>query len=134
MSRIIEFRGKIKYNGEHLFEGDWIYGSYIKKINGDFIHYIEEDEYGNIIRELDVEIISETLGEFIGIEDKNNKRIYEGDIIKDIDGIFKTGEIEYFDGSFELEIKDLNEYIQISNTSSYFHSNLEVIDNKHDKN
>ena len=43
------FRGKVKYNGNHLFAEDWVYGSLIIKSKGTFIYVIEEDEFGNTI-------------------------------------------------------------------------------------
>ena len=79
--REILFRGKVKYNGEHYFTNDWVGGSVVKKIKGVFMHVIQMDEFGNSVKELDVEVIPETVGQFTGTTDKKGVEIFEGDII-----------------------------------------------------
>lgn len=79
--REILFRGKSEYNGE------WVFGSL-------HIEYGETDRDGN--RNLDHRIlgvrgecyyvIPETVGQFVGVSDKNGKKIFEGDIIRTDNG------------------------------------------------
>lgn len=83
MRRVL-FRGKSKCNNE------WIYGSLIRLSKEGFSGL---DRYGIIDKgdaigsiscynfQID-EIISTTISEFTGLIDKNNNRIFEGDIIK----------------------------------------------------
>ena len=83
MRRVL-FRGKSKYNNE------WIYGSLIRLGKEGFSGL---DRYGIIDKgdaigstscynfQVD-EIIHTTTSEFTGLIDKNNNRIFEGDIIK----------------------------------------------------
>jgi hypothetical protein len=78
--RTIIFRGKRTDNGE------WIEGYYVHQYGADMIYIPDE-----VCREYGFEsyhIIPETVSEFTSLYDKNGKRIFEGDVVKNIDGAF----------------------------------------------
>jgi len=114
----VKFRGKIKYNGNYLFSGDWAFGSLILKSKGAFIYVIEKDNFDNIIREYEVEVIPESVEQFTGLKDKNEVEIFEKQIFKfkflkelhnpiELTGYFTFGE----DLSFEIDVLKNKEYI-----------------------
>lgn len=134
--REILFRGKREDNNE------WAYGSHLlDDISGK--HYIIP--FGNINESdkegqerccycVGFEVIPETVGQYTGLTDKNCKKIFEGDIVKDHESglygevVFATAQ-DGFDGMSGFMVDDINDGLQ--NYNGFWHL-VEIIGNIHD--
>lgn len=119
MNREILFRGKQTDNGK-WFEGSyWLSRSAVRETT-----YIT-DGYGNLFC-----VIPETVGQYTGLNDKNNVKIFEGDILKFRSGIYSVewdNEHSKFlqrDGQFSRE---LHIWIAKSEIVGNIHDNPELL-------
>lgn len=142
--RDYEFRGK------RLDNGEWVYGSLtVRLVDGYldhskkcyFIQYDYMNNYGQVFTDK-FEVDSSTIGQLTGLNDKNGKRIYEGDVVCTpfIDPIFgdminneiyyeQKWTVTFKEGSFIVDNEDRLIYLYAFSQNG----NVEIIGSIHDK-
>lgn len=92
------------YRGKSKKTGKWYYGSYLKLNSSDTRpeHFIVSNYSGIMI-----EVEPETIGEFTGLLDKNNNKVFEGDLLQFGDRILA---VYWDDERFQWMAKEAVEY------------------------
>lgn len=69
----------ILFRGKRIDNGKWVYGFYSRSELG---HHISPSAYCGLATSTSYNVISKTVGQFTGVFDKNDNKIFEGDIVR----------------------------------------------------
>lgn len=130
---------EILFRGKQTDKDKWIYGMPVKGTVNDESTMLIIDrtfdcgEYACKGCEY-TPVIPETVGQYTGLTDKNGKKIFEGDIVKD-EQVQLFGKVVYatsqdgFDGTSGFMVDDIDDGMQ--NYNGFWHL-VEIIGNIHD--
>ena len=93
----------IKFRGKSIDGKEWLYG--------DLVSSADKKRFAILVNNKEsydeCEVVPETIGQFSGLYDCNKKEIYEGDILKWING--KMYVIKFWLGMFYASVEECNE-------------------------
>ena len=129
---------EILFRGKRVDNGEWVYGYYCPCVFGNFPAepaIIDADELKKG-KWAPVKVNPESVGQYTGLTDKNDKKIFEGDICKTYFESYtrsweEVGVVTEFRGAYGIESADGKHFRAFINETVYARS-CEVIGNIHD--
>jgi uncharacterized phage protein (TIGR01671 family) len=134
--RDILFRGLEKLSDDSFLNPKWVEG-WLMKIRYESAKDTLFPTEGIYIHTTDYSLIRvepNTIGEYTGIKDINEKRIFEGDIVRvtviSTSEFYKNAKIEFQDGNFMCVVKDGSDIGLLSGVSyAPYDTQVEIIGN-----
>ena len=124
---------EIEFRGISVTNGKFVYGDLIHALNGKVYINIKTISGGGTEFIQPIEVIANTVGEFIGLKDRENNKIWEGDIISfPKSPIFERYEIRYSVNLVGFCLYDLVGDEEEQMFSDWQSSDMKVIGNIHE--